>query len=143
MEQALDKGLNGYHLIGRKLPLKLKAIWGVPIWLQIAKWVRDLALFDLGLDSKLRCCDPVKLQLGDVMIGRSIRSRCMIVQQKAGRPVQLAITDACKESLIAQLYKRGPREDDWIFPSRSNRGGHLTRTAPRGGWEPFSASLNA
>jgi hypothetical protein len=60
------------------------------------------------------------------MIGRSIRSRCMVEQQKTERPVQFEITDACKDSLIAWLAQRGVRDDDWIFPSRSNRGGHLT-----------------
>jgi integrase len=88
--------------------------------------VRDLALFDLGLDSKPRGCDLVKLRIGDVTFGRSIWSRCMVVQQKAGRPVQFEVSDACKESLIAWLEKRGARDDDWILPGRSNRGDHLT-----------------
>jgi integrase len=126
MYQAANMGWSGYHLIGPKLPLKLKEIWAVRIRLQLANRVRDLALFDLALDSKLRGCDLVKLGLGDVTIGRSIRSRSMVVQQKTGRPVQFEITEACKESLIAWLEKRGARDDDWIFPSRSNRGGHLT-----------------
>jgi integrase len=126
MYQAVNTGWSGYHLIGPKLPLKLKEIWAVRIRLQMASRVRDLALFDLGLDSKLRGCDLVKLGLGDVTIGRSIRSRSMVVQQKTGRPVQFEITEACKESLIAWIEKRGARDDDWIFPSRSNRGGHLT-----------------
>jgi integrase len=126
MEHEVNVNWNGYHVIGPKLPLKLKEIWGVRIRLQMARRVRDLALFDLGLDSKLRGCDLVKLRIGDVTIGRSIRSRCMVVQQKTGRPVQFEITDACKESLIAWLEQRGVRDDDWIFPSRSNRGGHLT-----------------
>ena len=126
MDQALNAGSNGYHMTGPKLPLKLKEIWGVRIRLQLANRIRDLALFDLGLDSKLRGCDLVKLRLSDVTIGRSIRSRCMVVQKKTGRPVQFEITDACKESLIAWLQKRGTRDDDWIFPSRSNRGRHLT-----------------
>jgi site-specific recombinase XerC len=118
MDELQDNGWSVYHLIGPKLPLKLKEIWGVRTRLQMANRVRDLALFDLGFDSKLR--------IGDVTIGRSIRSRCMVVQQKTGRPVQFEITDASKESLIAWLEKRGAREDDWIFPSRSKRGGHLT-----------------
>jgi integrase len=126
MHQTINTGWNGYHLVEPKLPLKLKEIWGVRIRLQMANRVRDLALFALGLDSKLRGCDLVKLRLADVTIGRSIRSRCMVVQQKTGRPVQFEITDACKESLIAWLEKRGARQDDWIFPSRSNCGGHLT-----------------
>lgn len=126
MEQTVGSGWSGYQVIGPKLPLKLKEILAVRIRLQMADRVRDLALFDLGLDSKLRGCDLVKLRLSDVAIGRSIRSRCMVVQQMTGRPVQFEITDACKESLIAWLEQRGARDDDWIFPSRSNRGGHLT-----------------
>jgi integrase len=125
MYQAVNTGWSSYHLIGPKLPLKLKEIWAIRIRLQTANRARDLALFDLGLDSKLRGCDLVKLRIGDVTIGRSIRSRCMVVQQKTSRAVQFEITDACKESLIAWLEERGTR-DDWIFLSRSNRGGHLT-----------------
>ena len=108
------------------MPLKLKEIWGIRIRLQMANLVRDLALFDLGLDSKLRGCDLVKLRLSDVIVGRSVRSRCMVIQQKIGRPVQFEITGDCKESLIAWLEKRGPRSDDWVFPSRSRRTEHLT-----------------
>ncbi len=121
--------INSWHdrrVIGPKLPLKLKEIWGIRIRLQLANDIRDLALFDMGLDSKLRGCDLVKLRLGDVTIGRSIRSRCVVIQQKTSRPVQFEITDACRESLLAWLEKRGTRPDDWLFPSRSNRGGHLT-----------------
>ncbi len=114
------------RVIGPKLPLKLKEIWGIRIRLQLRSDIRDLALFDLGLDSKLRGCDLVKLRLSDVMVGRSIRSGCVVVQQKTGRPVQFEITDACPESLLAWLQKRGNRSDDWLFPSRSKHGEHLT-----------------
>ena len=117
---------SGRRIIGPKLPLKPKEIWGIRIRLQMANHVRDLALFDLGLDSKLRGCDLVKLRISDVAIGRSIRSRCVVVQQKTGRPVQFEITPTCRESLLTWFEKRGPREDDWVFPSRSCRGGHLT-----------------
>jgi hypothetical protein len=101
MEHAVGAGWSGYHVIGPKLPLKLKEIWSVRIRLQMAGRVRDLAWFDLALDSKLPGCDLVKLRINDVTIGCSIRSRCVVVQQKTGRPVQFEITDACKESLIA------------------------------------------
>jgi hypothetical protein len=66
MEQAVGVEWSGYHVIGPKLPLKLKEIWSVRIRLQMANKVRDLALFDLGLDSKLRGCDLVKLRLAEV-----------------------------------------------------------------------------
>jgi integrase len=126
MEQAGKDRWNGYQVIGPKLPLKLKEIWHVRIRLQMASRIRDLALFDVGLDSKLRGRDLVKLRISDVTVERSVGLRCMVVQQKTGRPVQFEITDACKESLIAWLELRGLRDDDWIFPSRNNRGGHLT-----------------
>jgi hypothetical protein len=79
LTQATNSSWNGYQVIGPKLPLKLKEIWSVRIHLQMANRIRDLALFDLGLDSKLRGCDLVKLRLSDVTVGRSIRSRCMVV----------------------------------------------------------------
>lgn len=126
MKYGKDNGWNAHHIIGPKLPLKLKEIWGIRIRLQLAKQIRDLALFDLGLDSKLRGCDLVKLRISDVTLGRSIRSRCTVVQQKTGQPVQFEITGTCRESLIAWLDKRGERPDEWIFPSRSRRGEHLT-----------------
>ena len=105
---------NSRRIIGPKLPLKPKEIWGIRIRLQMANHVRDLALFDLGLDSKLRSCDLVKLRLSDVTIGRFVRSRCVVIQQKTGRPVQFEITPTCRESLLAWFDKRGPRDDDWV-----------------------------
>ena len=126
MEHSTIVAWHDRRVLGPKLPLKLKEIWGIRIRLQLAGDIRGLALFDLGLDSKLRGCDLVKLRLSDVTVGQSIRSRCVVVQQKTGRPVQFEITDACRESLLAWLEKRGRRADDWVFPSRSNRGEHLT-----------------
>jgi hypothetical protein len=81
MAHARTDTWNGRRIIGPKLPLKPKEIWGIRIRLQMANHVRDLALFDLGLDSKLRGCDLVKLRLSDVTVGRSVRSRCLVVQQ--------------------------------------------------------------
>ena len=126
MEHGKTDAWHDRRVLGPKLPLKLKEIWGIRIRLQLAGDIRGLALFDLGLDSKLRGCDLVKLRLSDVTMGQSIRSRCVVIQQKTGRPVQFEITEACRESLLAWLEKRGRRTDDWIFPSRSNRGNHLT-----------------
>ena len=126
MDYGHESAWSARRIIGPKLPLKLKEIWGIRIRLQLSKQVRDLALFDLGLDSKLRGCDLVKLRISDVTLGRSIRSRCTVVQQKTRQPVQFEITDTCRESLIAWLDRRGERADEWIFPSRSHRGEHLT-----------------
>ena len=75
---------------GAKLALKPLHVWGIRIRLQVAAKCRDLALFDLALDSKLRGCDLVALRVGDIVSASGVRSRVMILQRKTGRPVQRA-----------------------------------------------------
>jgi integrase len=94
--------------------------------LQFTGKSRDLALFNLAIDSKLRGCDLVRLRVGDVVLGGTVRLRTAIVQQKTGRPVPFELTDSAREALAAWLRKRGSREDDWLFPSRSRPGDHIT-----------------
>ena len=79
---------NKGKLIGQKLPLKLKEIWGIRTRLQMEKNSRELALFNLSLDSKLRGCDLVKLKVFDVAQGNRVSSRAIVMQQKTHRPVQ-------------------------------------------------------
>ena len=78
---------NKGKLVGQKLPLKLQEIWAVRIHLQIGERHRDLALFNLAIDSKLRACDLLKLRVSDVSNGGRVGSRAMILQQKTARPV--------------------------------------------------------
>ena len=82
---------NNGKLIGQKAPLKRKDIWGTRVRLQIANRVRDLALFNLGIDSKLRACDLVKLRVRDVCHGQRVAARAILMQQKRQRPVQFEI----------------------------------------------------
>src|SRR6476620_9002456 len=84
---------NRGRLVGPKPPLKLKEIWAIRIRLQVAQRFRDLALFNLALDSKLRACDLVRVRVSDVTLGGRVRSRASVVQQKTGRPVQFELTD--------------------------------------------------
>jgi hypothetical protein len=77
---------NKGKLVGQKAPFKLKEIWGIRTRLQMAGRSRDLALFDLGIDSKLRGCDLVKLRVRDICHGDQIASRAIIMQQKIQRP---------------------------------------------------------
>ena len=78
---------------GQKRPLKLREIWAIRIRLQIASRTRELALFNLAIDSKLRACDLLKLRLSDISHGGRIASRAIVMQQKTQRPVQFEITD--------------------------------------------------
>ncbi len=73
---------NKVKLVGQKPPLKLKEIWAIRIRLQISTRIRDLALFNLAIDSKLRSCDLVKIRVRDISHGTTIASRAMIMQQK-------------------------------------------------------------
>src|SRR5438270_7018371 len=79
------------RIVGAKLPLRPMHVWTIRVRLQIEQRVRDLALFDIALDSKLRGCDVVALRLADIMAAGSLRRRATIIQQKTGRPVQLKL----------------------------------------------------
>ena len=76
---------NRGKLIGPKPPLKAKEIWSIRVRLQVAHRIRDLALFNLALDSKLRACDLVALRVDDVALNGRVRSRATIMQRKTGR----------------------------------------------------------
>ena len=117
---------NTGRIIGAKPPFKPKHIWGIRQQLRISGKVRDLALFNCALDAKLRGCDLVKLWVIDVAPGGIMRDRATVIQQKTGRPVPFELTDASRDALSAWLALRGKRADDWLFPSRSRPGDHLT-----------------
>jgi integrase len=91
-----------------------------------ARKLRDLALFDLALDSKLRACDLVALRVSDLVSNGRVRARVTVLQRKTGRPVQFEVTEQTRRSLAEWLEARPMGSDDWIFPSRSNRGAHVT-----------------
>ena len=85
-----------------------------------------MALFNCAIDAKLRGCDLVKLRVSDVAPGGSLRERATVIQQKTGRPVPFEITEPTREALSAWLQLRGKRGDDWLFPSRSRPGEHIS-----------------
>ena len=94
---------NKGKLVGQKAPLRLKDIWAIRIRLQLANRVRELALFNLAIDSKLRSCDLAKLRLRDVAHGGRITARAIVMQQKTQRPVQFEITDPTRDTLAAWI----------------------------------------
>ncbi|MFO1239005.1 MAG: tyrosine-type recombinase/integrase [Sphingomonadaceae bacterium] len=116
---------NAGSLVGAKRALKPKDVWAIRFFLDEHHRVRDRALFDLAIDSKLRGCDIVKLKIGDVVSGDQVRNRATIVQQKTGRPVQFELMTDARKSLLAWLDRRGGSQRDFLFPSRINCLGHL------------------
>ena len=99
--------------------------------------VRELALFNLGIDSKLRGCDLVALKVRDICHGDQVASRAIVMQHKTQRPVQFEITPATRDSVQAWIKLAGLKADDYLFPSRLHESPHLgTRQYARilGGW---------
>jgi integrase len=126
-----DKSINsGTHqqpkLIGQKPPLKPKEVWSIRIRLQIKGRQRDLALFNLAIDSKLRSCDLVALRVSDVASGSQVRERTTIVQKKTGRPVQFEMTEQTREAVLGWIRLRELNQGDYLFPSRVHACPHLT-----------------
>ncbi|MFW3616867.1 tyrosine-type recombinase/integrase [Billgrantia antri] len=123
---ATRKPWNKGKLVGQKTPLRLKDIWAIRVRLQLADKKRDLALFELAIDSKLRACDLVKLRIRDVSHGNNVSSRAIVTQQKTKRPVQFEITEQTRTALEEWMQLAELRKDDYLFPSRRSRSCHLS-----------------
>ena len=117
---------NKDRLVGQKRPLQISHIWGIRIRLELEGKTRDLALFNLALDSKLRGCDLVKLKVSDVTCGRSILSRANVVQQKTGTPVQFEITSGTRAAVADWIRKANLRSSDYLFKSRVLSSQHIS-----------------
>jgi integrase len=117
---------NKGKLIGQKAPLKLKEIWAIRIRLQLARRTRDLALFNLGIDSKLRGCDLVGLRVCDVAQGGRVASRAIVMQRKTHRPVQFELTEQTREAVQAWITHARLGGDQFLFPSRLRASPHLS-----------------
>ena len=117
---------NKGKLIGQKPPLKLKDIWAIRIHLQLAEQTRDLALFNLAIDSKLRGCDLVNLRVRDILHGNQIVARAIIMQSKTQRPVQFELTDQTRNAVAAWIAKANLKSEEYLFPSRLQRSPHVS-----------------
>jgi integrase len=109
---------NRGKLIGPKPPLKAKEIWSIRVRLQVAHRIRDLALFNLALDSKLRACDLVALRVDDVALNGRVRSRATVIQ--------FEITEQTREAVGRWLEKKDLHKGEPLFPSRINRRKSMT-----------------
>ena len=117
---------NKGKLLGQKAPLTVQEIWSIRMRLQDEGRERDLALFNLAIDSKLRACDLLQIRLSDVASGNRINKRAMICQQKTGRAVRFEITPRTRKAIKAWTKKFQPRPGDYLFPSRLSDSPHLS-----------------
>jgi integrase len=117
---------NKGKLVGQKPPLKLPEIWAIRIRLEIDARHRDLAMFNLAIDSKLRACDLLNLRVSDVSNGDRVASRAMVMQLKTQRPVQFEITAQTRESVSGWIRYANLGASEYLFPSPSNKSGHIS-----------------
>jgi integrase len=117
---------NAGRKVGAKRALKPKQIWGIRFYLDHHRRLRDRALFDVAIDSKLRGCDVVRLKIGDLVSGGQIRTRATVSQTRTGRPVQFELLSDARASLLAWLQRRSGALGDYVFPGRIDHADHLS-----------------
>ena len=115
---------NKGKLIGQKPPLKLKEIWAIRIHLQLGKRIRDLAMFNFSIDSKLRGWDLVNLRVRDH--GIQMLTRAMVIQRKTQRPVQFELTEDTRNAVAAWVAKANLKSEQYLFPSRLQNSPHVS-----------------
>lgn len=116
---------NKGKIVGQKAPFKLKEIWALRVRLQTEGRVRELALFNLGIDSKLRGCDLVSLKVRDVCHGGQMATRAVVMQHKTQPPVQFEITQAARDAVQAWIKQAQLKSEAFLFPSRLHDSPHL------------------
>jgi integrase len=117
---------NKGRLIGQKRPLKPKDVWTIRVRLQMERRRRDLAMFNLAIDSKLRGCDLMRLRIDDVFVGERVRDRATVIQKKTGRPVQFEITEQTRRAIGEWIADLGTSKGPHLFPSRFEERPHLS-----------------
>jgi integrase len=113
-------------IMGQKPPLKRSEVWAIRIRLQIAEQVRDLAMFNMAIDSKLRACDLVRLRVRDVAHGPQISSRAIVMQRKTRHPVQFEITAQTRAAVHKLIVENRLEAQDYLFSSLYSSSNHIS-----------------
>jgi integrase len=117
---------NKGRILGQKRPLLPKHVWSIRVRLELASNLRDLALFNVAIDSKLRGCDLVRLKVSDLLVGGVVRERVTITQSKTGHPVQFEVGDLTRKSISAWCTRPEMKGSCHLFPSRFHGVPHLS-----------------
>ncbi|MGK2922179.1 MAG: tyrosine-type recombinase/integrase [Methyloceanibacter sp.] len=125
--QPWNKG----KLVGQKPPLQPKHVWAIRTRLQLSNRRRDLALFNLAIDSKLRGCDLVNLKVEDVAPHGYAMERATVRQKKTGRPVRFELTEQTRQAVDDYFAERSKGHGEFLFPGRSNQRSLTTRQYAR------------
>ncbi len=119
---AWNKG----RLVGQKRPLLPKHVWAIRVRLEIANNYRDLALFNLAIDSKLRGCDLVTLKVVDIFAAGQVKERASVTQRKTQKPVRFEITDGTRKSLARWMDEPLMVGSEYLWPGRFHERLHIS-----------------
>lgn len=120
------KAWNKGRIIDQKRPLLPKQVWAIRARLELAGYLRDLALFNVAIDSKLRGCDLVKLAVTDLVKDDRVRERVSVIQSKTKRPVQFELTENTRDTVIAWVGLPEMIGCRHMFPSRFHDRPHIS-----------------
>src|SRR5215467_9257875 len=112
---------NKGKLTGAKPPLRLKHVWSIRTKLQVEGRTRDLAMFNLAIDSKMRGCDVVALRVEDVAPSGYALDRATVREKKTGRPVRFELTEQTRQAVDDYIKAAGKKPGEFLF---SGRGDH-------------------
>ena len=113
-------------IMGQKPPLKRSEVWAIRVRLQISGRVRDLAMFNLAIDSKLRACDLVRIRVRDVAQGSQVASRAIVMQRKTRHPVQFEITDQTRTAVHKLIVENRLEAQSYLFSSLHSSSNHIS-----------------
>lgn len=121
-KQAWNRG----RIVGQKRPLLPKHVWAIRVRLELAGNIRDLALFNMAVDSKLRGCGLVCLKVADVYSAGRIKERTSILQRKTSKPVQFEITECTRKSLAEWIDHPAMIVSEYLWPGRFHESDHIS-----------------
>ncbi|WP_424983098.1 tyrosine-type recombinase/integrase [Maritalea sp. S77] len=121
-----NRAWNRGRIIGQKRPLQPKHVWAIRVRLEIANAVRDLALFNTAIDSKLRGCDLVRLKVSDVYSAGAIKERASVLQRKTKSPVRFELTEGTRASLKEWINHPIMRGHSFLWPGRFHDRPHIS-----------------
>lgn len=116
--ETLRSPWNKGRIIGHKPPLQPKHVWAIRTRLQMDEKWRDLAMFNVGIDSKLRGCDLVTLRLADIVPQGLSIDRATVMQRKTGRPVTFGISEHAQSAVTRYLVALSADDQNYLFPSK-------------------------
>ncbi|WP_375779809.1 tyrosine-type recombinase/integrase [Bradyrhizobium sp. ma5] len=116
---------NKGRIVGAKPPLRPKHVWSIRTKLEVEGRMRDLALFNVAIDSKLRGCDVVALKVDDLAPGGYAANRASVRQKKTGRPVKFELTESARQAIDDYLRATGKKLGEHLFTGQ-RRSGHMT-----------------